>query len=222
MIKKTEIRARPIGEKKSQSLRRATIDNVRTLLGGDPSKRMVRCPAHDDTKPSLSVTEGTRGITLKCFAGCSRQRVTEAVEKILSSHNYTLRARGKAFPNGPLARRNPNGADDAKRIYDLSTFVFDGSGRLREHHGYIKAKALEPDEMLKIDAEGYLIIPMFDHTNVLRSIQRISGRRDRTGGFKKRFLKGISTKELSCPIGEPENSERILIGSSHECMHGLG
>ena len=75
--------------------------------------------------------------------------------------------------------------------------------------------------MLKIDAEGYLIIPMFDDANVLRSIQRISGRRDRTGGFKKRFLKGISTKELSCPIGKPENSDRILICEGYATANAL-
>lgn len=32
---------------------------------------MVRCPAHDDRSPSLSVREGEKGILLHCFAGCN-------------------------------------------------------------------------------------------------------------------------------------------------------
>lgn len=30
-----------------------------------------RCPAHDDKQESLSVREGTKGIVIKCFAGCT-------------------------------------------------------------------------------------------------------------------------------------------------------
>jgi hypothetical protein len=29
-----------------------------------------RCPAHDDRSPSLSVRDGVRGLSVKCFAGC--------------------------------------------------------------------------------------------------------------------------------------------------------
>jgi len=36
------------------------------------------CPAHDDTEPSLSVSEGDdRRALLNCFAGCSTQTVVE-------------------------------------------------------------------------------------------------------------------------------------------------
>lgn len=39
----------------------------------------ARCPAHPDRSPSLSVSEGERGILLKCWAGCSLDEICEAV-----------------------------------------------------------------------------------------------------------------------------------------------
>jgi hypothetical protein len=40
----------------------------------------ARCPAHDDRKPSLSVSEGDDGrILLKCFAGCETDAVVSAL-----------------------------------------------------------------------------------------------------------------------------------------------
>jgi 5S rRNA maturation endonuclease (ribonuclease M5) len=38
-----------------------------------------QCPAHDDRKPSLSVTQGASGVLLHCQAGCETQRVVEAL-----------------------------------------------------------------------------------------------------------------------------------------------
>ena len=41
---------------------------------------LVRCPAHDDRKASLSVSEGTDGrVLLKCFAGCQASEVVAAM-----------------------------------------------------------------------------------------------------------------------------------------------
>ena len=38
------------------------------------------CPAHDDTNPSLSVSERDDGkVLIKCFAGCDTQEVVEAL-----------------------------------------------------------------------------------------------------------------------------------------------
>jgi DNA primase len=40
---------------------------------------MVRCKAHADLSPSLSVREGKRGLLLHCFAGCSVQDICKAM-----------------------------------------------------------------------------------------------------------------------------------------------
>lgn len=40
---------------------------------------LCRCPAHDDRKASLCVTEGEKGIIFKCQAGCDKQAVLDAL-----------------------------------------------------------------------------------------------------------------------------------------------
>ena len=37
------------------------------------------CPAHADTTPSLSISEGQRGILLKCWSGCSITEICAAL-----------------------------------------------------------------------------------------------------------------------------------------------
>lgn len=44
---------------------------------GDQCKS--RCPAHDDQKPSLAITEKDNKILLKCWSGCSAQEITSAL-----------------------------------------------------------------------------------------------------------------------------------------------
>lgn len=41
---------------------------------------MARCPSHDDTNPSLSITEGSDGrVLLHCHAGCTPEQVVTAL-----------------------------------------------------------------------------------------------------------------------------------------------
>jgi DNA primase len=40
------------------------------------SRYMARCPAHADKSPSLSVSEGDKGLLVRCFAGCSLTDIT--------------------------------------------------------------------------------------------------------------------------------------------------
>ena len=55
---------------------------------------MACCPAHDDKKPSLSITDGNEGKTLlTCFAGCTFTEITAALTA-----------------NGAWPERNANGA----------------------------------------------------------------------------------------------------------------
>ena len=42
--------------------------------------RQFRCPAHDDHRPSLSVTEGRDGrVLLKCHTGCTPEDIVAAL-----------------------------------------------------------------------------------------------------------------------------------------------
>jgi hypothetical protein len=58
-----------------RSLTEVTMIDARALtksLGGlwCGSYGLVRCPAHDDRKPSLSVRDGEHELIVNCFAGC--------------------------------------------------------------------------------------------------------------------------------------------------------
>lgn len=50
-------------------------------LGGNKLTGMCRCPAHDDRNPSLSVRDGEKGVRVKCFAGCAREKVIDALRQ---------------------------------------------------------------------------------------------------------------------------------------------
>ena len=56
-------------------------DFISHLPGARRSGRgwTARCPAHEDRTPSLSVSEGDRGILLKCWTGCSLDEVCAAL-----------------------------------------------------------------------------------------------------------------------------------------------
>ena len=52
-------------------------------LGGrmTESGGMVRCPAHDDTIPSLHVTDGDGRVLVHCHAGCTQDAVLDALRE---------------------------------------------------------------------------------------------------------------------------------------------
>jgi hypothetical protein len=59
-----------------------TLDQLLAKLDGvrpRGSRWATRCPAHPDKSPSLSISEGDRGILLKCWAGCSVQAICESL-----------------------------------------------------------------------------------------------------------------------------------------------
>ena len=44
-----------------------------------PSEWQARCPAHDDRTPSLSISDGRKGVVLHCHAGCDQKAVVGAL-----------------------------------------------------------------------------------------------------------------------------------------------
>src|SRR2546428_5660427 len=77
----------------------AHLKGVRTSLRG----WKACCPAHADREPSLSIGLGEHGqVLLKCFAGCSLERIIEAMGLTLAD----------LFPDGGSAaeRASSNGA----------------------------------------------------------------------------------------------------------------
>jgi hypothetical protein len=63
---------------------------------------LAKCPAHDDQHPSLSIGRGSKqGVVFKCHAGCSQERVWDAVAARL----------GLGKSNGAAKANGANGAD---------------------------------------------------------------------------------------------------------------
>ena len=60
-----------------------------------------RCPAHQDSDPSLSVRQGHDGILVHCFAGCDPGDVLREISR--------LRPSGSHQP--PPARHRPGGSN---------------------------------------------------------------------------------------------------------------
>lgn len=59
-----------------------TLDSFLSQLDGVKprgSRWSAKCPAHADNSPSLSVSEGERGILLKCWAGCSMPAICDSL-----------------------------------------------------------------------------------------------------------------------------------------------
>ncbi len=78
----------------------AKLENVKRGANG----WTALCPAHGDTRSSLSVAEGDDGrILLHCFAGC-------AVEEIAAALNITV---ADLFADSPRANRNSNATEAA-------------------------------------------------------------------------------------------------------------
>jgi hypothetical protein len=76
-----------------------TAETIAKSLGGRRAGGgwIARCPAHEDRKPSLSITEAKGGkVLVRCFAGCEQARVIAA-----------LRSRGLWIGNSPRRFNRP-------------------------------------------------------------------------------------------------------------------
>src|SRR5947208_12918780 len=64
------------------------LEMVLSRLKGVRTSRhgwLACCPAHNDREPSLSIGLGDeRHILLKCFAGCSLERIVEAMDMTIA------------------------------------------------------------------------------------------------------------------------------------------
>jgi hypothetical protein len=96
-----------------------TAAELTRMLGGRWHGRYgtARCVIHDDRNPSLSIFEGDRGPTWKCFAGCDRRDIREE-----------LRRRGLLPPEPIEARRQPR-----VRPLELGASLWHESGPCASH-----------------------------------------------------------------------------------------
>lgn len=80
---------------------------------------LARCPAHDDKRPSLSISENDDGrVLVHCFAGCSVSEIVQAVDLELSDLFPPRIAGDHARPE-----RRPFAATDALRAVGFEALV---------------------------------------------------------------------------------------------------
>lgn len=103
---------------------------------------VARCPAHQDTTPSLSITPRHDKVLLKCFAGCTAQAIVEALGLTMADlflqptrrtngHKRIAKIYDYHDPNGHVVhqtvrydpkgftQRRPDPANPGKHIWDL-------------------------------------------------------------------------------------------------------
>jgi hypothetical protein len=80
---------------KHAHLVKLTIEEIVDVLGAKPSGNgwTARCPAHDDTRASLSISEGKGGkVLLHCHAGCDYFSIRNALKHLLRGEKSTRSA----------------------------------------------------------------------------------------------------------------------------------
>lgn len=94
-----------------------TANEIITKLGGNERTGMCRCPAHDDQNPSLHVSNGRKGVVVRCHAGCSQENVIAALRQhglwSKTSNRVRLRPRANTDTNRTerIARKLLNAAE---------------------------------------------------------------------------------------------------------------
>ena len=79
--------------------KQVTLDEVLDRLNGvrksSHKRATAQCPAHADSDPSLSVSEGSTCILLHCFAGCDFVDICKAIDLDPTQLLYKLTPEGK-------------------------------------------------------------------------------------------------------------------------------
>ncbi|NQT73577.1 MAG: hypothetical protein HQ553_12545 [Chloroflexi bacterium] len=81
-----------------------------------------RCPAHEDKNPSLSITEGEKGVVLKCHAGCDSEAIVAA---------WGLEMKDLFFGNGQSAQQIQIEKTETKRT---TWEIIDSDGTVVAEH----------------------------------------------------------------------------------------
>jgi len=123
---------------------------------------MALCPAHDDRKPSLSISKGSDGRTLlKCLAGCSTGKVVEAKGWTMADLFETpvKKAKGKGTPWGKVVAKylyedaNGNAVAQKRRFASkqFSWYRPDGKGGWILRLNGVQPQLYRLPEILKAD-----------------------------------------------------------------------
>ncbi len=124
----------------------AQLDTVRDRGHG---KWSARCPAHADKTPSLSITEGERGLLLKCWSGCTIIEITSALGLRVSD----------LFYDAPVSRGQRQAAKPVKPDLRRLAFQYELAAldrRLRARKILDLAEQIDPSSLTDEETEAAL------------------------------------------------------------------
>src|SRR6266436_1667665 len=150
-------------------------------LGGDPATGMCCCPAHDDKRASLHISEKSGKVLWKCHAGCSQERVRQAlIDKGLWSKNRTTTQTSSQEP-----QQSESDASTREQARKEANRIWKEAKPAWEQHAYCKRKRENPTglRMERRDSASPLLVPVYDEKSKLVNIQFIH-----TDG-KKHYIK---------------------------------
>lgn len=183
-----------------------------------PDKFIGHCPAHEDRKPSLSITTGNNDRPLvHCLSGCSQEAVIDALkqrgawpdnEKQLSStERQTLKEAAEKVKAERIIKdkaKHAAAAETAKATYENAK-----ADPLK--HPYTVKKGVHLGDLVKRgpwSQRGWadaLIIPLYASDKSLASLQAINADGD------KDFLTGGKIKGCFHPIGKISGVSGLIV-----------
>jgi phage/plasmid primase-like uncharacterized protein len=165
---------------------------------------MCRCPAHEDSNPSLHVTEKNGKVLYKCFAGCSQAAVANALRaRRLLPKQKSATQHGQQLGDEVEQRRaeQDQAAIEAKRRWEKAVPA-------SKAHPYFKSKGVGPGglrmESWRSSAKT-LLVPMRDEKGELVNLHVIHA------DGKKHSIKGGQHKDTHFWIASPKKVKTKII-----------
>lgn len=168
------------------------------------------CPAHEDKRPSLSISEGSEGqVLLHCWVGCKAEAITAAIDLALSDL-FSNSEKPEVFSKEPtftsensrrlwqMARARMK--DDSKVSEDSEVYDYLTGRKLDEaweagSYGIVSVEAANHIAVKGWPLNGFgLVCPLYDMRGNLTSVQ---ARRVREGKPKVLFPRGACAKSVA-------------------------
>jgi putative DNA primase/helicase len=135
------------GQSQAKQVPLGEAERIVHALGG--RNGMAPCPAHDDEKPSLSVTEKNGRLLVHCHAGCSQVQVIDALRR--------LGQWPEAKPKKRLAQRSDidEGLLDYEKFKRAFILLRAAAGCEQSPGKYLQSRGIEevPENLLLIDPQ---------------------------------------------------------------------
>ncbi len=137
------------------------LDAVRSRGTG---RWQAQCPAHDDRNPSLSISEGERGLLIRCWAGCTVEEITAAMGITIRDLFYDAGPDQRVRQNVHPKPRRFDWRRTAALLEDHALTL-----RLRAESVLEKAEGLHPSEWSDAERDRAMTIVCGVYANMERA-----------------------------------------------------